>query len=91
MLKDTKKPETEEKTWEGFEKFFATEVVEQSKRSAKRWFIAFVITLSAFFATNAYWIYVFNTYEYVDQYGDGVNSVNNGTQGDIVNEPASED
>lgn len=91
MSNETKKPEVSEKTWEGFEKYFATEVIEQSKRNAKRWFIAWIITLAALVATNTYWIYVFNSYEYVDQYGDGVNNVNSGEQGDIINEPTSED
>lgn len=76
-------------SWEEFEKFFATEVIEQSKKNAKRWFIAWVITLAALIATNTYWIYVFNSYEYVDQYGDGVNNVNTGSQGDLTNEPES--
>lgn len=78
-------------TWEGFEKFFATEVIEQSKKNAKRWFIAWIVTLAALIGTNAYWIYVFNSYEYVNQYGGGVNNVNSGSQGDIANEPESED
>lgn len=91
MSNETKKPEVAENTWEGFEKYFATEVIEQSKRNAKRWFIAWIITLAALAATNTYWIYVFNSYEYVDQYGDGVNNVNSGEQGDIINEPTSED
>lgn len=72
-----------ENTWEGIEKFFATEVLEQSKRNAKRWFIAWIITLAALIATNTYWIYVFNSYEYVYQDGTGVNSVNTGNQEDI--------
>lgn len=72
-----------ENTWEGIEKFFATEVLEQSKRNAKRWFIAWIITLAALIATNTYWIYVFNSYEYVYQDGTGVNSINTGNQEDI--------
>ncbi len=72
-----------ENTWEGIEKFFATEVIEQSKRNAKRWFIAWIITLAALIATNTYWIYVFNSYEYVYQDGTGVNSINTGNQEDI--------
>lgn len=72
-----------ENAWEGIEKFFATEVIEQSKRNAKRWFIAWIITLAALIATNTYWIYVFNSYEYVYQDGTGVNSINTGNQEDI--------
>lgn len=72
-----------ENTWEGIEKFLATEVIEQSKRNAKRWFIVWIITLAALIATNTYWIYVFNSYEYVYQDGTGVNSINTGNQEDI--------
>lgn len=82
MRKDINKEEYEN-TWEGIEKFFATEVIEQSKRNAKRWFIAWFITLAALIATNTYWIYVFNSYEYVYQDGTGVNSINTGNQEDI--------
>ena len=92
LMRDLEKINQEPETnpsWEGFEKFFATEVIEQSKKNAKRWFIAWAITLAALIATNTYWIYVFNSYEYVDQYGDGVNNVNTGSQGDLTNEPES--
>lgn len=75
--------EKKEPTWEGFEKFFATEVIEQSKTQAKRWFIAWIVTLVALIGTNAYWIYVFNGYEYVSQDGSGLNSINTGNQEDI--------
>lgn len=84
------KTQPDKLTWKGFEKFLATEVIEQGKKNAKRWFIAWIVTLFALIGTNIYWIYVFNSYEYVEQYSDGVNSINSGTQGDIVNEPASE-
>ena len=82
MRKEINKEEYEN-TWEGIEKFFATEVIEQSKRNAKRWFIAWIITLAALIATNTYWIYVFNSYEYVYQDGTGVNSINTGNQEEI--------
>lgn len=82
MRKEINKEEYEN-TWEGIEKFFATEVIEQGKRNAKRWFIAWIITLAALIATNTYWIYVFNSYEYVSQDGSGVNSINTGNQEDI--------
>lgn len=95
MNNETRKPEQvksdEQISWKGIEKYFATEVIEQSKVQAKRWFIAWIVTLIALIGTNTYWIYVFNSYEYVDQYGDGVNNVNSGSQGDVLNEPASED
>lgn len=83
-MEDEKKP-----TWDGVEKYFATEVVEQSKRTAKRWFIAWVITFAALIGTNALWIYQWNSYDYIYQDSHGTNNINTGTQGDI-NEPESE-
>lgn len=68
------------KDWSEQEDFFATQVIEQAKTSAKRWFIAWLITLMALIGTNAYWIYVFNSYEYVSQDGSGVNTINTGEQ-----------
>ena len=77
-------------SWEGFEKFFATEVIEQSKKNAKRWFIAWMITLLALLGTNLYWIYQYNSYDYVSQDGEGVNNINTGEQGDLLNGTESE-
>ena len=65
------------------EDFLATKVIEQAKTSAKRWFIAWLITLMSLIGTNAYWIYVFNSYEYVSQDGSGVNTINTGEQEDM--------
>lgn len=83
-MENEKKP-----TRDGVEKYFATEVVEQSKRTAKRWFIAWVITFAALIGTNALWIYQWNSYDYIYQDSHGTNNINTGTQGDI-NEPESE-
>lgn len=69
--------------WGELEDFLATQVIEQAKTSAKRWFIAWLITLMALIGTNAYWIYVFNSYEYVSQDGSGVNAINTGEQEDM--------
>lgn len=81
--------EDNKNTWQGVEKFFATEVIEQSKKSAKRWFIAWVITFATLIGTNALWIYQWNSYDYIYQDSHGTNNINTGTQGDI-NEPESE-
>ena len=62
------------------EDFFATHVISQAKATAKRWFIAWLITFMALIGTNAYWIYAFNSYEYVSQDGSGVNTINTGEQ-----------
>lgn len=79
-MEENKKP-----SWEGIEEFFATSVIQQAERSAKRWFIAWLITLAALIVTNAYWIYVLNSYEYVYQDGEGENYYNNEIGGDVEN------
>lgn len=71
-------------SWDNLEQFFAVEVIEQSKRNAKRWFVAWLVTLSALIGTNAAWIYVAQSYEYISQDGSGQNNINTGTQGDIT-------
>lgn len=70
-------------SWDNLEQLFAVEVIEQSKRNAKRWFVAWLVTLAALIGTNAAWIYVAQPYEYVSQDGSGQNNINTGTQGDI--------
>ena len=72
------------KDWSGAEKWLA-ELVEGARANAKRWFIAWVITLAALIATNAYWIYVFQSYDYITQDGSGLNNYNTGNQGDVLN------
>ena len=71
-------------TWDDAEKL-VTEVFRDNQRQAKRWFVAFLITLAALVATNTYWIYVFNSYEYVYQDGTGQNNYNNDVNGDVEN------
>lgn len=61
----------------------ANAVIEQTKESAKRWFVAWLITLAALVGTNAAWLYVWQSYEYVSQDGSGINSINTGNQEDI--------
>lgn len=80
----------EKMSWDGVEKY-AVEVIEQARKQADRWFVAWFITLAALVGTNAAWIYVFQSYEYVQQYSDGVNNINSGSQGDVINEPESAD
>lgn len=79
-MEENKKP-----SWKGIEEFFATSVIQQAERSAKRWFIAWLITLAALIVTNSYWIYVLNSYEYVYQDGEGENYYNNEIGGDVEN------
>lgn len=77
--------EAEEKdveNWSGAEKWLS-ELVEQAKSNAKRWFWAFVITLAALIMTNLYWIYQFTSYDFISQDGSGINSINTGNQENI--------
>lgn len=67
------------------EEYLATQVIDQAKRSTKRWFIAWLITMAILFVTNGIWIYVFNSYEYVYQDGTGENYYNNEIDGDVDN------
>lgn len=78
-MEENKKP-----SWEGIEEFFGTSVIQQAERSAKRWFIAWIITLAALIGTNMAWLYVFQSYEYVSQDGYGTNNINTGTQEGIA-------
>lgn len=78
-------------SWDNLEQFLAVEVIEQSKKNAKRWFVAWLVTLAALIGTNAAWIYVAQSYEYVSQDGSGQNNINTGTQGDITHGTENED
>lgn len=81
--------EKRETTWTDAENL-AVEVINQAKHQAKMWFVAFILTLAALVGTNAYWIYVFQSYEYIQQSSGGINNINSGTQGDVLNEPESQ-
>lgn len=74
----------ERQAWKDAEKF-VSELISDARAQAKRWFIAFLVTLAALFGTNVYWIYVFNSYEYVSQDGEGFNYYNSDVEGDIDN------
>ena len=86
-MEENKIPVTND--WSNIERWFS-ELIEQTRANARRWFIAWLITLIALIGTNMAWIYVFQSYDYVSQTSEGVNSINSGTQGDIVNEPEGE-
>lgn len=77
--------EEKDKTWSEIEELFSTEVIEQSKRTAKRWFIIWLITFLTLVGTNGVWIYMFNQYDYVSQDGSGVNTYKTDVNGDVNN------
>lgn len=70
---------------------FAMEVLEQAKRNTKMWFVTWILTMATLIGTNAYWIYTFNSYDYVSQDGEGINNINTGDQGDLENGTESQD
>ena len=72
------------KGWDSAEAL-VSELVRDMKNQSKRWFIAFLVTLATLVITNTYWIYVFNSYEYVSQDGEGYNYYNSKIEGDVSN------
>lgn len=76
--------EENETTWSDAGKF-VSELIQDAQRQSKRWFIAFVVTLIALVGTNIYWIYQWNSYDYVSQDGEGYNYYNSDIEGDITN------
>lgn len=76
--------EERQTTWTDAEKF-VSELISDARAQAKRWFIAFLVTLAALFGTNIYWIYQWNSYDYVSQDGEGYNYYNSDVEGDITN------
>ena len=74
----------EKSTWKDAEKF-VSELISDMKAQSKRWFIAFITTLIALIGTNLYWIYEWNSYDYISQDGDGYNYYNSDIDGDISN------
>lgn len=76
--------EENKKGWESAE-VLVSELVRDMKNQSKRWFIAFLVTLLALMGTNFYWIYQWNSYDYVSQDGEGYNYYNAEVEGDIVN------
>lgn len=83
--------EKKDVTWKNVEEYLATSVIRQAEAAARRWFIAFVMTLAALVGTNAAWLYVFNSYEYVYQDGTGQNNINTGSQGNVLNGADNDD
>lgn len=76
--------EEKKMTWSDAEKL-VSELITDTRAQAKRWFIAFIVTLTALVGTNIYWIYQWNSYDYVSQDGYGYNYYNSDVEGDIAN------
>ena len=76
--------EEKKSTWDEIENL-VSELIKDVKAQSKRWFIAFVVTLIALVGTNLYWIYEWNSYDYISQDGDGYNYYNSDVEGDVTN------
>lgn len=76
--------EEKKSTWDEVENL-VSELIKDVKAQSKRWFIAFVVTLIALVGTNLYWIYEWNSYDYISQDGDGYNYYNSDVEGDVTN------
>jgi len=67
----------------------AFEMLAELKAGKRRLFIGLMATIALLFITNMAWLYVFQSYDYVNeeytQSGDGYNNINTGTQGDVFN------
>lgn len=83
----------------------ATAVIYHVQKAAKRGYIFAAVAFATMFAimggllahqmntnqrNNEKWIELFESYDYMSQDGEGVNNINMGAQGDIINEPDAE-
>lgn len=50
--------------------------------------ILLIVTIILLFTSNLIWLYEWNQYDYIsyEQDGEGVNSINTGEMGDLINE-----
>ena len=80
----------------------ATAVIYHVQKAARRGYIFAAVAFTTMFIimgallahqmninqrNNEKWIELFESYDYMSQDGEGVNNINMGAQGDIVNEP----
>lgn len=66
--------------------------VSRQERQIKRMWVALIVLIVALFLTNMAWIGYESQFETIsyEQDGDGVNNVNLGQQGDVINGAESE-
>lgn len=63
----------------------ATDVLGALVKQLRMMWVAIFVLLAALFVTNAIWIYVFQSYDYVTQDGEGYNYFNHEVGGDVFN------
>lgn len=78
--------------------FIAYELMQaKHERTVKRLFIALILSIILIFASNMIWVYAWMQYDYESeeitywQDGRGLNNINTGTQGDVVNGTENDD
>lgn len=49
-----------------------------------------IASASAYLLSNVRWMELFESYDFISQDGEGINNVNGGTQGDLLNGSESE-
>lgn len=45
-------------TWDELEFILATEIVEESRKKARKWFTAWIVTMIALIFSNAAWMFI---------------------------------
>ena len=66
-----------------------SELMSDSSKREKRLIAIIVALVIAFVGTNAYWIYQWNSYDYVSQDGQGYNYYNSDVEGNVSNGTAN--
>ena len=64
---------------------WAMEAMQQAQQNAKKWYRTAIVLFAGFLVTNAIWIYVFQSYDYISQDGTGINSYKTEIGGDVFN------
>jgi len=74
------------------ERSFAYDLLTEFKFVNKRQFWIILILLAALVGTNMTWLWVFQSYDYVEyvQDGEGYNNINMSNQGDVYNNNGTE-
>lgn len=63
----------------------ATDVLGALVKQLRTMWIAIFVLLAILFTTNGIWIYVFQSYDYVSQDGEGQNYFNSRVKGSVYN------
>lgn len=66
-----------------------SELMADGSKREKRLLIIIIALVIGFLGTNAYWIYQWNSYDYVSQDGQGYNYYNSDVEGNVSNGTAN--